>query len=272
MNNFTKRTVYGTLFIATVTGVIISGAYPLMILFLLISTWALWEFYTLFENTSYKPNKAAGIISGISLYLLQAQNLFTNQATSSSYYLLLIPLVTGIFIWELFRNIPNPFLNIGVTLLGILYVSYPFSLLYHISINDLQLYDSTRILGLYFILWANDTGAYLVGSSIGKMKLFSRISPGKTWEGTIGGVIIALAVAYTCSLYFSCYTNTQWIVISIIISTIGTLGDLVESLLKRSIGVKDSGSFMPGHGGILDRFDSLLFSLPVIYFYLSFIG
>ena len=128
-------------------------------------------------------------------------------------------------------------------------------------------------LSLHFLLlWSNDTAAYLVGGRFGKHPLFRRISPGKTWEGSIGGAAAAVAMGYVLSVYFTIFTTVEWEALSLIIVITGTYGDLVKSMLKRSLGIKDSGTLLPGHGGMLDRFDSLLGSAPFVYCYLILLG
>ena len=127
------------------------------------------------------------------------------------------------------------------------------------------------LFGYFGILWISDTGAYLVGSAIGKHRLFERISPKKSWEGSIGGAIFALGGAALCWYLFGDILLWQWFVLGLIIVIIGTLGDLVESLFKRSLGVKDSGSILPGHGGMLDRFDAVFISAPFVFAYLMII-
>jgi phosphatidate cytidylyltransferase len=127
------------------------------------------------------------------------------------------------------------------------------------------------ILGFFILIWSNDTFAYLVGRSVGKTKLFQRISPGKTWEGTVGGVICTQGIAYALSIYFTELEPIHWHVVAVIVSVFGTLGDLVESMFKRSLGVKDSGNILPGHGGILDRFDAVLVAAPFVVAYLSLV-
>jgi phosphatidate cytidylyltransferase len=127
-----------------------------------------------------------------------------------------------------------------------------------------------EILLIYFLLiWANDTGAYLFGVSIGKHKIFPRISPKKSWEGFFGGLFFTAIVAWAISLYFHNITFAHWLVIGLLSAIIGVFGDLVESMLKRSIDVKDSGKFLPGHGGVLDRFDSVFLSAPIVFAYLK---
>jgi phosphatidate cytidylyltransferase len=152
-------------------------------------------------------------------------------------------------------------------LLGILYVALPFSLLNHILTLS-GVYNFQILFGCWFILWSNDTGAYLAGSAFGKNKLMPRVSPGKSWEGSIGGAIIAYLIAWIISSWYTSINILDWFVIATILIVIGTLGDLVESLYKRSLNVKDSGTLLPGHGGILDRFDSLILAIPFVFFYL----
>ena len=124
-------------------------------------------------------------------------------------------------------------------------------------------------LGYLLLLWLNDTGAYFVGSLVGKHKLFERISPGKTWEGSAGGALFALATAWGLSMLFIQLTTMHWLILAIIVVISGTIGDLVESMLKRSLGIKDSGNILPGHGGMLDRFDAVLISAPFVFVYLA---
>jgi phosphatidate cytidylyltransferase len=132
-------------------------------------------------------------------------------------------------------------------------------------------YNYHYVLGVILLIWASDVCAYLVGSLIGRNKLYERISPGKTWEGSIGATILTIGCSFIIARWFPELALKHWIIISVLVSIFGTIGDLVESMLKRQAGVKDSGRIMPGHGGILDRFDSLLFVSPFIYAYLILI-
>lgn len=162
----------------------------------------------------------------------------------------------------------KPFTNIAYTFLGLFYVAMPFALL-NVAAFENGNYNFEIIWGSLFILWASDTGAYFAGTFFGKRKLFERISPKKSWEGFFGGAALALVFAYGISQYFHTLTVTQWMIVGILIIIGGTFGDLVESLLKRSIEIKDSGTSIPGHGGFLDRFDGLLISAPFIVAYLE---
>ena len=131
------------------------------------------------------------------------------------------------------------------------------------------MFSPNIVAGILFLTWANDSFAYIVGSKIGKTPFFLRISPKKTWEGTIGGAVFCMLTAGIIAQFFTQLSLLDWLVVGAIVAVFGTIGDLVESLLKRSVGVKDSGSFMPGHGGFLDRFDAFIFCIPFVYFYLS---
>ncbi|MEO5569436.1 MAG: CDP-archaeol synthase, partial [Bacteroidia bacterium] len=177
-----------------------------------------------------------------------------------------------LFIFELFRKSKHPFINIALTITGIIYVAVPFGLFLFIGANNGPdgMYHPQIALGFLYLLWASDTGAYLVGSKIGKHRLFERISPKKSWEGSIGGAAIALLTAFVISKFYMDLSLLDWMVVALIIVVTGTFGDLVESMLKRSLDIKDSGKIFPGHGGILDRFDGLLLAAPFVFFYLSF--
>lgn len=189
---------------------------------------------------------------------------------------LLVPIVFTIFIIELYRNRPQPIPNIAYTLLGIIYVAVPITLLHelayfkNLSFGDSYSYDI--LIGYFFVLWANDTGAYFVGRSLGRNKLFPRISPKKTWEGSMGGAVSGLAIGYLNSLLFPSISLELWLIIAAIVVLFGSLGDLVESLFKRSLDIKDSGKLLPGHGGVLDRFDGIFISAPMVYTFLKLVS
>ena len=187
-------------------------------------------------------------------------------------FLGLIPLLLSIFIIELYRNQNKPLHNIAFTLLGLLYVALPFSLLNYIvlSYSSYRIgYQSHLLIGFFALAWANDSGAYAFGVSIGKNKLFPKISPKKSWEGLIGGFFTTALVAWLISMIFPEVSLFHWFVIAFITAVMSVFGDLVESMFKRSIGTKDSGKFLPGHGGVLDRFDGILFAAPVVFVYLE---
>jgi len=228
----------------------------------------LWEFYTISLLGDNQPQKVIGIIMGALVFIAFA--LIAMDLQNAMILLFFLPLIYLVFVIELFRKNKNPFRNIAFTLLGIVYVALPFALLNLIAVRSTNgVYEPRILIGILLILWASDTGAYLVGSRIGKRKLFERISPKKSWEGSFGGAVLSLIAAYVNTRMFPVFPSGNWFVIAFLIVIMGTFGDLVESLYKRSKNVKDSGAILPGHGGILDRFDSLILASPFIYTYLE---
>lgn len=271
------RALTGAVFVIVLVGCILWRFESFGLLFTIITSLGLWEFYTLAQKNSAQPQRVYGTIAGTLIFLITHLSAYTWQKTIS---LLILPLFFLVFIIELYRKKEQPFLNIAYTILGLIYVALPFSLwnfLIYIphggfaggGCMEPEVYSWHLLLGYFLLMWTSDTGAYLSGKAFGKHKLFERISPKKTWEGTIGGAIMCLAVAFT----FSCFPHIwglnlfHWIVIALIIVIAGNLGDLSESMFKRSINVKDSGTILPGHGGILDRFDAVLISTPFVFVY-----
>ena len=169
-----------------------------------------------------------------------------------------------LFIAELFLSGKSPFVYIGHYLAGLFYISLPIAALFSIATPE-AFFLPLRVFGLLILIWTNDTMAYFVGSQLGRRKLFERISPNKTWEGTIGGGICTVLMAWGLSFIIKDFTQIQWLALGVVAAVFGTLGDLVESMLKRSVGVKDSGNLLPGHGGLLDRFDAFIFALPFFW-------
>jgi phosphatidate cytidylyltransferase len=265
-SNFSQRALTGIIFVIVLIGSIIFHPLLFWILFGFISSMATREFYQLAEKDGAQPQKNYGI--GLALLLFALTAITASGYLSPIALFVFAPLIFALFIIELYRKKASPFLNIGYTLLGILYVAFPFSLLNFLVFQQKEVYSFHLILGYFIILWSSDTGAYLVGKAIGKHPLFPRVSPKKTWEGTFGGAGLGLLGAWGLSCFFKEYSLVNWLVIAAIIVVMGSLGDLVESLFKRSIDTKDSGSLLPGHGGLLDRFDGLLISVPFIWFYL----
>jgi phosphatidate cytidylyltransferase len=265
MNNFLKRTLTAGAFVAVLLGCTYYSQLSFSILFFIITILGVWEFYTLSEKGANKPQKMWGTFVGAIIFA-------SNAAVCMGYYdyrilVINIPLIFIIFIIELYTKATNPFRNIAFTILGIVYVAVPFSILNYLVMYSGK-YSYELLFGFFFILWCNDSGAYLAGSAFGKRKLFPRISPGKSWEGSIGGAIASYIVVFIISKWYTSIDVIDWMVIAAILIVIGTLGDLVESLYKRSKNVKDSGTLLPGHGGILDRFDSLLMATPFVFTYL----
>lgn len=262
------RAITGTLFVAAIIAGVYFHSIVALILFTVIVLLGTDEFYSLVKKSKIiKPIKFWGVLTSITLIV--CSGLIIREQISFTFIVVPLVMIFLSFIIELFRKKENPFANIGYTILGNLYVALPFSLFYHLGyFNDSSSYNYQLILGFFFLLWTSDTGAYLSGKFLGKHKLFERISPKKTWEGSIGALILTVAIAFLISNYFTVINSTNWIVVGILIVVFGGLGDLVESMLKRSLNIKDSGNILPGHGGILDRFDGLLISVPFVYAYL----
>lgn len=266
-NNLTQRIITGLLgSAAIITGITVSE-WSYCLVFFIICLFALLEFYKLAGLDGLVPQKTFGTFCGVSIFLL---SFFIERGDISfRYYFLIFPIVSCVYMIKLYKKFERkPFTNIAFTFLGIFYVAVPFALL-NVAVFENHIYNFQIIFGCLFILWASDTGAYFAGTFLGKRKLFERISPKKSWEGFFGGAFLALIFAYGLAQYFESLTLIQWMVVGLIIIVGGTFGDLVESLLKRSIEIKDSGSSIPGHGGFLDRFDGLFISAPFIVAYLE---
>ena len=244
------------------------GPWFYFVIFLSICFITLWEFYRLLRMQQYIPLRKLGVIVGAILFTLTF--LIEANLLSFKYYFLIFPFAALIFLFKLYKKEDTtPFLNIGFYYLGLIYVALPFSLLNH-AVYIKGAYSYEVVIGLLLLIWASDTGAYFAGSLFGKTKLFERISPKKSWEGSIGGAILSGAFALGISYFFKDLAMWQWLGLSLIIVIVGTYGDLVESLFKRTMDIKDSGKVIPGHGGFLDRFDSLILSMPFVIVFLEF--
>lgn len=261
------RAITAFFFTIVMLGSIFLGAYTFSAFYLILSLFGLLEFYKMVATSGISTQKVTGLAGAVAIFLAAiSMHLLSFQF---KYLLLIIPVLFLVFLVELYRKKDNPFSNIGYTYLGLLYVTIPFCFFYALGfVANINEYSFHFPLAFLLMLWANDTGAYLFGRKLGKHKLFERHSPKKTWEGFLGGVLISLVVAFVLSFYFLEASLFVWAGMAIIISCFGTLGDLVESMLKRSLGVKDSGTFLPGHGGLLDRFDGLLIAAPLVFVYL----
>jgi phosphatidate cytidylyltransferase len=265
------RTIWGIIFATALMGAIILGPYTFASLFLILSVFTLHEFYSLCREAGFSPQVYYGLFAGTVLFALSF--FIAGHFLSYKSYIYLLPIIYAIPVYELFRKRKKPLVNIALTGFGIMYVSIPFSLLNFFVFSELDgsiTYNIGLIASLFIFVWASDSGAYIIGVRFGRHRLFERISPKKSWEGLFGGVVTAIIAAWVLTLVFPQYSFLFMGVMAILVVISGTLGDLVESLIKRSIGLKDSGRFMPGHGGLLDRFDSILLASPVIYFIIQF--
>ncbi|MEP0366683.1 MAG: phosphatidate cytidylyltransferase [Cyclobacteriaceae bacterium] len=270
MNKFKdlrQRMLAGFIGAFVIIAALIYGEWSYFAVFLAIAVLALWEFYRLVRLQNYLPIRVLGVIVGGLMFVLSF--LIESQNWNSNYYFALFPLASLSLVVKLYKKSDsNPFINIALFYLGITYVALPFALM-NIIVFHHDYYSYQILLGLLLIIWASDTGAYFAGTFFGKTKLFSRISPKKSWEGFVGGAVTSLGFALMISNYYTDLLLWEWIIVSIIVVVVGTYGDLVESLFKRSLEIKDSGTTIPGHGGFLDRFDSLILSIPFIVVFLK---
>lgn len=264
LSNLQQRVIAAVIAVPFLLFCVLYSDYTFLVLFLVIGALAQLEFYKLVGSISDNlPLTFYGTFCGIVMHVLT----FFIEKGDLAYqnYYILSPLLTLIFFIKLYKSKDEkPFKNIAYTFLGIIYVALPFTLLTVLAYIKNDTYDPNIVLGCLFLLWASDSGAYFAGTKFGKTKLFERVSPKKSWEGSIGGMVTAMVVATIISRYFTNYSAFQWYAIGVIIVVAGTYGDLVESLFKRSINIKDSADTIPGHGGFLDRFDGLLLSIPFI--------
>lgn len=266
------RAITAFFFTIVMLGSIFLGGYTFTFFYLLLSLLALYEFFKLVQTAGIKPHKTVALIAAAVVFLLLASKQYDLFSIKS--LLLLIPLTTAVFIAELYSKEKNPFLNIAVTFTGLIFVTMPFCFFYALGflneavVSGADHYNFHLPLSFLLLLWASDTGQYLFGVKFGKTPLFERHSPKKSWEGFFGGVFTSVLVSYLLSLWFVELNPLVLAGMAVIIVGFGTLGDLVESMLKRSLNVKDSGNILPGHGGFLDRFDGLLIAAPLVYAYL----
>ena len=262
-----------------ISGIIFSQ-WTFAALFAVIDVLALWEFYRIGRQGGYKPLAVYGTAAGLVAFVLNFlycsvadKGLSTLGQYSVLCFILtfLSFLFVLVFIIVLFGHYENPIMTIAYTFYGLVYIALPFALISPIAFHTGE-YQSILVLGMFIIIWVNDTGAYCFGVTIGRHKMFERISPKKTWEGFIGGALAAVGASLLLARFFPVLTQQQWIVTALLTVVFGTLGDLTESQLKRTIGIKDSSNILPGHGGILDRFDSIILAIPVIFAYLQIIS
>lgn len=260
------RAITGFFFVVVMLAAFFFGSYVFVGFFSLLALLSLFEFYGLIKTTGIYPQQFLGLILG--LVICAAAASFWFDASFIRYFSAsIIPIGVSIFFAELYRKSEKPFNQIAYTFLGLVYTLLPF--VFFMAMAFLQKnFNPHFSLGFILLLWTNDTCAYLVGRKLGKTKLFERHSPKKTWEGFVGGLILTALIAFVISRYFKEVSFVHWIIIGTIISVFGTMSDLVESMLKRSINLKDSGRILPGHGGLLDRFDGLLMAAPLVFIYL----
>lgn len=273
MKGLTRRAATAVIFVVVMMAGLFVGRMSFVALFAVITALCLWEFLNIVLHNDTRRDLiriVLGVAFGLTPFVLASAMqiaLVNNDRFVIFTSILFFPLLFLSFIYELFTESERPFQNVAYIVLGMVYIGAPFSLLNFIAFNE-DGFNVWPIFGLLLLTWLNDTGAYLVGSWIGKTPLLPRISPKKTWEGTLGGVAVTFLVAYLfCTLTNELHLR-DWFVLAGIVSIFGSMGDLIESMLKRSFGIKDSGSLLPGHGGVLDRFDAFIFLLPFAAAYL----
>lgn len=273
------RTFTGVIFGIVMIGGILLHYYTCAILFWLVAAFCLWELsgHVLTQDGSTWANRSRRIIAVLTGLFFPTLTLLTFIFDIQNAFkgVILFPVIAfGLFLFELTAKSAKPFENVAFILLGVVYISMPFSLLMHLDspyFEKLAGSGNQFILATILMVWAGDVFAYLIGSKIGKNKMFPRISPKKTWEGTFSGITGAILVGAICSQVFTAFNFSFifWIGLASICTVMGVLGDLVESMLKRSLGIKDSGNLLPGHGGFLDRFDAFIFVIPFVYTYVT---
>lgn len=279
MKDFLQRISTGIIFIALIIGGILWNEFSFVAIFSLVIALGILEFYKLLNTEGVHPPKVLGVISGVSIFLINAAVHYEYVGNEYLYISFLFFFI--LFTVELYRKKSNPFTNIAFAFFSLIYIAIPIALLVNIT-SVTTSYDTQAIyyrrellLGYFFLVWASDSGAYVFGSLFGKHKLFPRVSPKKSWEGSFGGVVFVMIFAWLFYKFIPelglspAMSYLNWVIIGVIIVVMGTFGDLLESLLKRSIYIKDSGSILPGHGGILDRFDSVFLSAPFVFVYLE---
>jgi phosphatidate cytidylyltransferase len=268
LKNLIQRIISGIFYLGIIIGALFLGPYAFFAVFFVITLIALYEFYGIALASGASPFVIPSLLIGAFFYIISF--LVSTSLAQPKLLLLAIPLVFFLLITAMYSNRPDVIRNTAVSILGLAYVSVPMAALNFMAFpasND-HFFTYRMILGVLILIWVNDSGAYVVGMLIGRNKLFERISPKKSWEGAIGGAVFTLLIALWMSRIVGILGRLDWLALALLVSVLGVVGDLVESLFKRSVDLKDSGNLIPGHGGMLDRIDSLLFVMPLALVYL----
>jgi len=278
MKNFIIRTITGIIFVAAIVSCFLRPE-AMVLLFSIITGLTVWEFTGLVnEREDVTVNRFISTVAGVYFFYAMTyycSDMYAGIAKSVVFIPYLVTIVY-LLVAELYLKQKDPIQDWAYTMLAQMYIALPFSLINVLAFNATSegyvAFNTLLPLSIFIFLWVNDSGAYCVGSLLGRHKLFPRISPGKSWEGSIGGAVFVLAAAYAISYFLDTdqmLAMPVWLGLGLVVVVFGTWGDLVESLFKRTLGIKDSGNILPGHGGMLDRFDSSLLAIPaaVIYLY-----
>ncbi len=272
MKNLLVRAASGLVLAVIVIGALLYSQWTFGLLLMAITIGGVGEFYKMSRAKGIEPQLAAGYVSAIAIFGVGFDYFFNGSAFNIHLLLFLMLILPLMFITELFKGGDRPLSNVGTTVLALIYVAVPMSMLTGVPLLLSGGEWNPLAMILYIvIIWSNDTFAYLVGVPFGKHRLNERISPKKSWEGFFGGLIGAILVS-ALAAYIIDGSYVVWVGVGVITSLFGCLGDLVESMFKRTCGVKDSGNVLPGHGGWLDRFDGLIFSAPFVFVYLLLLG
>ena len=277
MKNFIVRTITSVFFVAAIVTSFLNPR-AMTLLFSIVTGMTIWEFAGLVNDRPFiSINRFICTVSGVYLFIAMAG--YNSGLTPATVFIPYLVSIIYLMVAELYLKAKDPINNWAYTMLSQLYIALPLSLLNVLAFRsngyDIQ-YTYLMPLSVFVFLWINDAGAYCVGSLLGRHKLFPRISPGKSWEGSIGGAVLVVAAAVLIWYYTDFYdvndlglTAYEWAGLGLVVVIFGTWGDLIESLFKRTLGIKDSGNVLPGHGGMLDRFDSTLMAVPaaVVYLY-----
>lgn len=277
MKNLAVRTMSGLVLAAVVLGAIAWSQWSFGALLLVLLAVGMLEFYALAGKQGNSPQKIVGLVAGIVLFVLNfafvSEDIEILGSARQAYgcgLAFLLLLLPAMFICELYRRNENPAAGIGTTMMGVCYVALPLSLMCYIPMVGSDTWNPWVMIAYIFIIWANDVFAYLVGMSVGRHRLCERLSPKKSWEGFFGGLAGAVVMGVVAAKVLDAHVWV-WAGLALVAAVSGVLGDLVESMFKRAAGVKDSGKLIPGHGGMLDRFDAMLLSAPFVFVYMLFV-
>lgn len=265
LSNLQQRILVGVLGIGLFLGLIFSGLTSTLVLFAILIALCLNEFYVLSPFKIPASWRFGGVALGLCLFLFW---IIGKNEISAADPVWLVGFVPLILIFLVFGKVEKPFETVSWIVFGWIFLVTPWICLF-VCLEGFS-FQPGLLLGLFFLLWAADTGAYAAGRTLGKTKLLPRVSPKKTWEGLAGGILLSGLAAWLFYVLVGCFSLPQWLVLAASTTIFGTLGDLAESVLKRSLDLKDSGNLLPGHGGILDRFDGLFLAAPVNAFLVHF--
>lgn len=264
------RTVSGCVLVGVTLGAMLWSVWSYGAWLVVVLVAGMYECYRLCARTGVCPQYGMGIATGVALLVvnfLAAAGFTDGEGVIRSGTLYLLLLIPALFVRELFRRDRRPAANIGATLLGVAYVALPLSLMCYIPVGGTGGWEPWTAVCLLCIIWANDVFAYLAGTLWGRHRLCERLSPKKSWEGFFGGLAGAVAAGYVAARLLDEEPGT-WVGLALVAAVAAVAGDLAESMLKRAAGVKDSGRLIPGHGGVLDRFDALLLAAPFVFVYM----